>query len=174
MSDLGEYEKKLINIETKNMNKYLPIVPPRLHAAALPNYGEIMFINNVSLDEEPAEAAIQENSDQLKQTQQDLDSEESMDMKGVPSPTEIEMSAMLACDIAETKKIDIQSMINLQIADKLIQKIRERIRCDKDSEKYFTLRGGLVCRTYTLRKDNSRIIGMYVPCLLYTSDAADE
>ena len=79
-----------------------------------------------------------------------------------------EISALLAEDLADNKKISVSSLIKLQNNECRIRDIIRRITEGKHM-KYYTVKNGILCREYKLHNEAKKTVGIYVPTsILYS------
>jgi dUTPase len=80
-----------------------------------------------------------------------------------PDLSASEMAALLASDLTDNFKLSVETMQDLQNAEKRIQTIKEGLIGNKDEYKYFVMKKGILCREYTLKDDTTQQLGIYVP-----------
>ena len=85
-----------------------------------------------------------------------------------PKLSRKEISALLAEDLADNKKISVSSLIKLQNDEYRIRDIIRKITEGKNM-KYYTVKNGILCREYKLHNEAKKTLGIYVPTsILYS------
>jgi dUTPase len=82
-------------------------------------------------------------------------------------PTNTELSALLAADLADNKKLSLPSLIYFQNHDPLIQQIKDDL-LGKKSFNSFTLHKGIVCKIFSEKHIGPNKLAIYIPSALLT------
>jgi Integrase zinc binding domain len=97
-----------------------------------------------------------------EEPQTDLDN--FRDEKGeLPELTEKESQALLALDLCSDFKLSVCTLIALQNKEKRIREIKENLVSNPDEYKYYRIKSGILCREYSIDKNTTQYLGIYIP-----------
>ena len=74
--------------------------------------------------------------------------------------------AMLAEDLIQDRKISLDTLIKMQGEDENINLIRENLVGNPSAYNTYTLKGGLVCKKFTIHHAGVTYLGIYVPTVI--------
>jgi len=81
------------------------------------------------------------------------------------SPSENELASLLAADIAQNKKLSMDSMIYFQTNDPMISRIKDDLLGNTPPNSYI-LKNNLVCKLYQKKDNNPSKYTIYIPTIL--------
>jgi hypothetical protein len=148
VNDLLEFESSLLTGSSMGIAALLPLV----------HEGAVRLHQSVTLAEEEEKEEIRPDPDNFR-----------LPDGSFPELTRSETAALLAADLADNYKLTVDTLIDLQNGESRLRKIKEDIVGGQNPHQYFLIKNGVLCREYSVTKDTTQYLGIYVPTsILYS------
>jgi hypothetical protein len=83
--------------------------------------------------------------------------------------TEKESQALLALYLCNDFKLSVYTLISLQKKEKRIREIKENLVSNPEEYKYYRIKSGILCREYSIDKNTTQYLGIYIPTSILCS-----